>query len=100
MRDIGVTRVQTDALPISGHLRELKAASHALAAHQAEAKAAVDATKAVERRMVAVRKTIEAKVARQARLVSSEVRRVGKECRSRWWPYHEKKSISTPRTTL
>src|SRR5437867_9142336 len=23
--------------------------------------------------------------------VRSEERRVGKECRSRWWPYHEKK---------
>src|SRR6478609_7046056 len=28
----------------------------------------------------------------------SEERRVGKECRSRWWPYHSKKKrwISTP----
>src|SRR5438477_12295881 len=24
--------------------------------------------------------------------VRSEERRVGKECRSRWWPYHEKKN--------
>ena len=23
--------------------------------------------------------------------IRSEERRVGKECRSRWWPYHEKK---------
>lgn len=53
----------------AGHLRELKIASHALAAQQAEAKAAIEATKAVERRMAAVRKTIEAKVARQQRLV-------------------------------
>jgi len=53
----------------AGDLRELKAASHALAAQEAEAKAAIEATKAVERRMAAVRKTIEAKVARQQRLV-------------------------------
>src|SRR5438067_12262340 len=26
-------------------------------------------------------------------LPRSEERRVGKECRSRWWPYHEKKNI-------
>src|SRR5437764_2344254 len=25
----------------------------------------------------------------------SEERRVGKECRSRWWPYHKKKRIMT-----
>src|SRR5688572_32924656 len=24
----------------------------------------------------------------------SEERRVGKECRSRWWPYHEKKKLT------
>src|SRR5688572_33450225 len=27
-------------------------------------------------------------------IVRSEERRVGKECRSRWWPYHYKKKIS------
>src|SRR5436305_15344588 len=26
----------------------------------------------------------------------SEERRVGKECRSRWWPYHKKKNTATP----
>src|SRR6266436_8434381 len=26
-------------------------------------------------------------------LKRSEERRVGKECRSRWWPYHEKKKM-------
>src|SRR5688572_33071981 len=26
----------------------------------------------------------------------SEERRVGKECRSRWWPYHEKKNSEEP----
>src|SRR5262245_66019972 len=29
--------------------------------------------------------------ARELEVVRSEERRVGKECRSRWWPYHEKK---------
>src|SRR5262245_66368085 len=28
----------------------------------------------------------------------SEERRVGKECRSRWWPYHEKKKEKESRT--
>src|SRR5438309_7188787 len=27
--------------------------------------------------------------------VKSEERRVGKECRSRWWPYHRKKKTDT-----
>src|SRR5689334_24977872 len=27
------------------------------------------------------------------RLLRSEERRVGKECRSRWWPYHSKKNV-------
>src|SRR5207247_9779417 len=26
----------------------------------------------------------------------SEERRVGKECRSRWWPYYLKKEVATP----
>src|SRR5574342_944788 len=29
----------------------------------------------------------------------SEERRVGKECRSRWSPYHEKKKDNRPKTT-
>src|SRR5882672_12019964 len=29
----------------------------------------------------------------------SEERRVGKECRSRWWPYHYKKKNPSPATT-
>src|SRR5438132_7294060 len=28
----------------------------------------------------------------------SEERRVGKECRARWWPYHEKKKSNTDTT--
>src|SRR5438445_13281381 len=31
------------------------------------------------------------------RTVRSEERRVGKECRSRWWPYHEKKKRRSKR---
>src|SRR5438876_3391588 len=32
-----------------------------------------------------------ADIVQQQRENRSEERRVGKECRSRWWPYHEKK---------
>src|SRR5689334_25166573 len=31
-------------------------------------------------------------------LIRSEERRVGKECRSRWWPYHEKKKKKETKT--
>ena len=33
-------------------------------------------------------------------IVRSEERRVGKECRSRWSPYHEKKKNDKPRKAL
>src|SRR5438034_10252407 len=35
--------------------------------------------------------TIESVVRQRGTPRRSEERRVGKECRSRWWPYHEKK---------
>ena len=53
----------------AGQLRELKAAAHQLKAQQAAAKAAVQATQAIERRMAGVRRTIEAQAARQERLL-------------------------------
>src|SRR5689334_25075233 len=34
---------------------------------------------------------------RRSRSARSEERRVGKECRSRWWPYREKKKKRSPR---
>jgi cell wall-associated NlpC family hydrolase len=53
----------------AGQLRQLKGAAHELKAQQAEAKAAVAATHAVERRLAAAKAAIETKVDRQQRLL-------------------------------
>src|SRR6266513_5173535 len=66
IRDRNVTGVQTCALPISPDLF-----------------------------LESIRRTARREVVLEGLppdwLVRSEERRVGKECRSRWWPYHEKK---------
>src|SRR3712207_8990048 len=78
IRDIGVTGVQTCALPISE------------ADRLAEAQLWSGATD-----MGSDRDTTNGRAARSGcrgaapgRGGRSEERRVGKECRSRWWPYH------------
>src|SRR3546814_19740825 len=47
---------------------------------------------------------LDAMIRRRADTVRSEERRVGQECastcRSRWWPYHEKKKTQITRYTL
>src|SRR5687767_12245613 len=64
IRDKLVTGVQTCALPIwHRHARAAGRGGHRRAAQRA------------------------------GRGARSEERRVGKECRSRWWPYHEKKKV-------
>src|SRR5690348_17984412 len=45
----------------------------------------------VERDGVAGRRQARGRPARSEQCPRSEERRVGKECRSRWWPYHQKK---------
>src|SRR5438046_10473286 len=65
IRDWSVTGVQTCALPISG------VGGVAAGVPRGEAARTVGA----------------------AVLQRSEERRVGKECRSRWWSYHEKKKL-------
>src|SRR3712207_8741536 len=81
IRDIGVTGVQTCALPICRP-------SPARARASPDPRGARDALagRAVEQ----VRRRLAEDVAelRGARLHRSEERRVGKECRSRWSPYH------------
>src|SRR6478609_11340945 len=69
IRDKLVTGVQTCALPISNAGR-----------------ASSSATKTSTSRPWAV-------CASPSPAPRSEERRVGKECRSRWWPYHEKKNF-------
>src|SRR5258707_5284128 len=87
IRDIGVTGVQTCALPISAHL----------AAHAPDASDNVVAIGPLlpppDMRLNAWGEWEERTLCKQydameAALWRSEERRVGKECRSRWSPYH------------
>src|SRR2546422_4567506 len=72
IRDVAVTGVQTCALPISGRAREdRRARRHA------------EGPRARARRLSAP-----ARWPRGQLVLRSEERRVGKECRSRWSPYH------------
>src|SRR5215203_6929158 len=68
IRDIGVTGVQTCALPISSSRRCHQPSRSSQPASRSSA-CTTGATR-------------------------SEERRVGKECRSRWSPYHEKKKLT------
>src|SRR5438046_8829829 len=78
IRDWSVTGVQTCALPISPAQLLAGDRPHVLAVAVPAPLADVHrAPELLPRRVV-------------ARRVRSEERRVGKECRSRWWPYHEK----------
>src|SRR3712207_6949488 len=86
IRDIGVTGVQTCALPISMPSPGMEPLSTLIrdftAAHPAMTVTA-DAAFTPEEVVQAV-KTGRAELG----LLRSEERRVGKECRSRWSPYH------------
>src|SRR3712207_6980600 len=87
IRDIGVTGVQTCALPICGHRREAEVARERELAAAAE-RVPVDGG---DRRLAHRLEELGGRVpeaAPFARLERSEERRVGKECRSRWSPYH------------
>src|SRR5256885_6497652 len=75
IRDYKVTGVQTCALPISAHVTRL----------------APDAARRIgeaARRRVLASHTYAHRATQVAALLRSEERRVGKECRSRWSPYH------------
>src|SRR3712207_7081126 len=87
IRDIGVTGVQTCALPISVPLRDNQggiAGLLAITRDITERKKNEEALRQSERLYRAV---IE-QATENIFLVRSEERRVGKECRSRWSPYH------------
>src|SRR3712207_8146749 len=70
IRDIGVTGVQTCALPISGPGTRLRSDSGNL------------------RHIPAPRALTCPRHEKKFTSIRSEERRVGKECRSRWSPYH------------
>src|SRR3712207_6905025 len=82
IRDIGVTGVQTCALPIcavAGPLEEGPLARAVVPHHGQAAGADVESVLLLER---------DPAPAGRERRGRSEERRVGKECRSRWSPYH------------
>src|SRR3712207_8135304 len=86
IRDIGVTGVQTCALPISSGMKREWAHPETIVLH-----AGYRSDAAVHAVSVPIYQTIayEFESAQHAeKLFRSEERRVGKECRSRWSPYH------------
>jgi cell wall-associated NlpC family hydrolase len=81
----------------AGNLRELKGAAHALKAQQAAARAAVEQTKVVERRMAAVRRDIEAHAARQQQLLDiaeSRAARAARAAREAAWAAQQRANRS------
>src|SRR5256885_10626975 len=87
IRDYKVTGVQTCALPISAGL--LEAFGHTKFGQLAQGKRAVTWESLKEMRDPAFwTDSIKDLVLALLLLIRSEERRVGKECRSRWSPYH------------
>src|SRR5437868_9061195 len=84
IRDRNVTGVQTCALPILARLQKFSD-QVALATATTETSAVVNGATAGSGNVSASSSAVGAAAAR------SEERRVGKECRCRWSPYHEKK---------
>src|SRR5256885_6496995 len=84
IRDYKVTGVQTCALPISTTVWPMRS-SRALRAARIDSPTIRAALKALLERMGHT--VVEANDGEKA-LQRSEERRVGKECRSRWSPYH------------
>src|SRR2546430_11367732 len=85
IRDLTVTGVQTCALPIS--LRD------AVYGKMQEARAGADkvldiAPNSRDAQILAILVLMRTGDSRRAQSMRSEERRVGKECRSRWSPYH------------
>src|SRR5258706_5789744 len=88
IRDWSVTGVQTCALPISSHekrvphlLRRARRPSQANGAH-------VSRVKPIDARKETTKGEPDGEREGNAVQQRSEERRVGKECRSRWSPYH------------
>src|SRR3712207_8499711 len=78
IRDIGVTGVQTCAVPIYPSISLHPRCNDLLSAIRASI---------VHNNQLELRPAL-AKAARNSAIQRSEERRVGKECRSRWSPYH------------
>src|SRR2546429_1300242 len=86
IRDVAVTGVQTCALPISARLQELRGGEAERAGEQAVGEGFP--ARVVFHHRVVVGLAREGDPVLGAGQLRSEERRVGKECRSRWSPYH------------
>src|SRR3712207_8350289 len=87
IRDIGVTGVQTCALPIFTHTIEL-AADWLLPANARDLGVLPDVKSTRYTDLMTVDAAGEPLLGAVEQAGRSEERRVGKECRSRWSPYH------------
>src|SRR2546428_7103193 len=90
IRDLIVTGVQTCALPIFTHSLQQRSLAAQVdgAMERMRDRSAAEADREA---VLAQQRDLAAQVARladEAQRERSEERRVGKECRSRWWPYH------------
>src|SRR5688572_31998870 len=84
IRDLTVTGVQTCALPISSGRPQGESQRLGFHATGPRTESGPALAREASRRSTRLRMS-------GGRLSRSEERRVGKECRSRWSPYHEKK---------
>ena len=85
----------------AGQLRELKAGARRLRAQQEEAKAAVEATRAIERRLASARTAVESRMARQEQLldvIESRAARLARAQREAEQARRQRASRSTGRT--
>src|SRR5256885_3611168 len=85
IRDYKVTGVQTCALPICSHEAGLALRRIVV---KAESELISRCWQVRRRLILPVAQERERKTWKGSRLLRSEERRVGKECRSRWSPYH------------
>src|SRR5256885_10011655 len=89
IRDYKVTGVQTCALPISHREREVRRYVEARGPPGWQVRAGASTRAEEGRLMGANARRVSTSVEREQSLrTRSEERRVGKECRSRWSPYH------------
>src|SRR5256885_6525095 len=86
IRDYKVTGVQTCALPISSNASDGVAAGFSRPAVAPKKMSMIMAANLSSIKTVCV--LLPLRTPRQLMSVRSEERRVGKECRSRWSPYH------------